>query len=352
MNKVDDVKHAFIGNTPRDLSTLRAWGKRREETAIAPELPMIDAHQHFYDDARGCYLWRELCEDIGEGGSKHNITATVYLQHTAAYRIDGPPALRPVGEVEFAVKMAHDSAAHGVRTRFCAGIVAHADLTLGADVKHVLEALQQAGGERLKGIRHGATWDAGRAGYGRSFGPRHLLLSSEFRAGYAQLEPMGLSFDAWIYHPQLPDLIDLLRAFPNTPVVLNHCGGILGVAPYTDRQAVFEVWRDAITRLATFPNLSVKLGGLGMLYGGWDWHVHPDPPDSATLAQAWQPYVETCIEAFGPKRAMFESNFPVDKQSCGYGTLWNAFKRITEGYSAQERTDLFHDTAARFYRLV
>ena len=148
------------------------------------------------------------------------------------------------------------------------------------------------------------------------------------------------------------DLIDLLQAFPETQVILDHAGGVLGIPPHTRRDEVFSIWRSHIQQLARFPNLSVKIGGLGMLYCGWDFHVRDIPPSSADLSSAWRPYVETCIEAFGPQRCMFESNFPVDKQSSGYGALWNAFKRITQGCSRAEKAALYHDTAARVYRLA
>jgi len=103
--------------------------------------------------------------------------------------------------------------------------------------------------------------------------------------------------------------------------------------------------------VAQFPNVSVKLGGLGMLYCGWDFHLRDVAPGSEELATAWRPYIEACIEAFGPTRCLMESNFPVDKQSCGYAVLWNALKRITQGCSAAEKAALYHDTAARVYRL-
>ncbi|CAM4133675.1 Amidohydrolase-related domain-containing protein [Bordetella tumbae] len=336
----------FIGNTPRGLDELSVWTSRHVEAALEPELPIIDSHHHLYDDERGRYLAPEMLDEISSG---HNVVATVYLQHSASYRTEGPEALRPVGEVEFAAGVARAAATQSVR--LCAGIVGHADLALGDQVLPVLEAQQEAGNGYLRGIRHGATWDAGRAGYGRTFARRHLLLAPEFRAGYAHLSRMGLSFDAWIFHPQLPELIDLLQAFPETPVVLNHCGGILGIPPHTDHEQVFNVWSRHIRDLARYPNLSVKLGGLGMLYGGHQFHHDIEPPSSETLAETWKPYVETCIEAFGPARAMFESNFPVDKQSCGYGALWNAFKRLTRSYTDSERACLFHDTAKKFYRL-
>jgi predicted TIM-barrel fold metal-dependent hydrolase len=177
------------------------------------------------------------------------------------------------------------------------------------------------------------------------------MFDKTFREGFAQLAPLNLTFDAWLYHPQIGDVAALARAFPDTPVVLDHVGGILGIPPHTDRGEVFAVWRSHLRQLAAFPNLSVKIGGLGMLYAGWDFHVRSLPPTSQELAQAWRPYVETCIEIFGASRCMFESNFPMDKQSCSYGALWNAFKQITRDFPADEKRALYHDTAARFYRL-
>ena len=177
------------------------------------------------------------------------------------------------------------------------------------------------------------------------------MLDPTFRRGFARLAPLGLSFDAWLFYPQLPDLMDLLRVFPDSPVILDHAGGILGIPPHVHREEVFAIWRSHIHQLARFPNLSVKIGGLGMLYCGWDFHLRDVPPSSTDLALAWRPYVETCIEVFGPQRCMFESNFPVDKQSCSYGALWNAFKRITQACSSAEKAALYHGTAARVYGL-
>jgi predicted TIM-barrel fold metal-dependent hydrolase len=267
------------------------------------------------------------------------------------YRADGPEALRPVGEVEFVNGIAAASASGRYGPiRLCEGIVAHANLLLGDQVQPVLEALIAAGNGRLRGVRHIAAWDAGSASIVNS-APRHMLLDPKFRRGLAHLQALGLSFDTYLYFPQLDELPDLLAAFPDTKVVLNHIGGPLGLPPHLQRDEVFATWKAGIGRLAEFPNLDVKLGGLGMLYSGWDFHVREQPPSSVELASAWRPYIETCIEAFGPSRCMFESNFPVDKQSCGYGVLWNAFKRITQDYSQGEKAVLYHDTAVRSYRL-
>jgi predicted TIM-barrel fold metal-dependent hydrolase len=218
----------------------------------------------------------------------------------------------------------------------------------------VLEALIAAGNGRLRGIRHGVTWDTGNAAaFGRKPAPPHQVLDPNFRKGLACLKPLGLSFESWQFHPQLPDTVDLLRAFPDTNIILNHVGGLLGIPPHDgDRAAVFKVWRENMRALVQFPNLTVKVGGLGMLYCGFDLHLRDVPPSSEEVAAAWRPYVESCIELFGVNRCMMESNFPVDKQSCGYGELWNALKRITQNYSPAEKAALYRDTAARVYRLA
>ena len=123
-----------------------------------------------------------------------------------------------------------------------------------------------------------------------------------------------MTFEAWQYHPQLPDVLDLARAFPDTPIMLNHVGGPLGIGPYAGRRdEVFASWREGIGELAACPNVWVKLGGLGMAVYGFEFHRREPRPGSAELADAWRPYIETCIEAFGADRGVFESNFPVDK---------------------------------------
>ncbi len=340
-----------LKNDGRNFSELNAWAKQRNEAALEPDLPIIDSHHHVWDNHRGRYLIHELSEDIATG---HNIVATVFVEAGSnMYRADGPASMKPVGEVEFVNGIAAMSASGGYgKPRLCAGIVGHADLRLGEAVQPVIEALIAAGNGRFRGIRHTVTWDSGGAAR-RNPLPRYMMLDSSFRLGFARLQPLGLTFDAWLFYSQLDDLIDLLRAFPNTSIALNHCGGILGVPPHDGkRDEVFAIWRRHIRELAQFPNLSVKVGGLGMLRCGWDFHVRDLPPSSEELAGTYRPYVETCIEAFGPARCMMESNFPVDKQSSGYPVLWNAMKRITKAYSSVEKSAIYHDTAARFYRLT
>jgi predicted TIM-barrel fold metal-dependent hydrolase len=180
----------------------------------------------------------------------------------------------------------------------------------------------------------------------------HLYQRPDFRAGLKRLSALGLSFDAWLYHPQLADVVDLARAFPATPIVMGHVGGVLGYGPYAGkRDEVFADWKRSMAALAQCPNVVVKLGGMVNRGAAFDFHSAAAPPSSATMAELWRPYVETCIELFGPRRCMFESNFPVDKMAIGYKALWNAFKRIVAGASLDEKRALFAGTASRAYRL-
>ena len=326
------------------------WLDRWMEEIIEPELPIVDPHHHLWDRPGWRYLLDELLADLNSG---HKIVATVFLQCRAMHRASGPDAMRPVGETEFVNGVAAMSASGGFGpTEVCAGIVGHADLLLGAAVQPVLEAHIHAGGGRFRGIRHSNAWDASVQRPANAPQPG-LLAAPEFRAGFAQLAPLGLSFDAWMYHPQIDELIDLARAFPDTPFVLNHVGGPLGTGVYAgQRDAVFARWSASIRELATCPNVSVKLGGLGMPFTNLGLHDGPEPPTSERLAATSRPYFETCIEAFGASRGMFESNFPVDKESFSYAVYWNACKRLAQAASATEKTDLFSGSAARFYRLT
>jgi predicted TIM-barrel fold metal-dependent hydrolase len=270
------------------------------------------------------------------------------------YRPDGPPQLRPVGETEFVAGIAAMSASGNYgKTRVAAGIVGAADLTLGDRVEAVLLAHIRAGGGRFRGVRHSAGFDADPViGNSRPDLQPRLYTRPDLRAGLARLSALGLSFDAWLYHPQLADVVDLARAFPATPIVMGHVGGFLGYGPYGGRRdEEFAAWRRAMTELAKCPNVVVKLGGMVNRGAAYDFHAAATAPSSETMAGLWRPFVETCIELFGARRCMFESNFPVDKMAVGYRTLWNAFKRLASGASPDEKRALFAGTATRFYRL-
>jgi L-fuconolactonase len=330
------------------------WLGRRREPIIDPDLPIVDPHHHLWDRGHR-YLLNELLADTGSG---HNIRSSVFLQCDSMYRAEGDPAMKPVGETEFVNGIAAMSAS-GIYgpSRICAGIVGFADLQLDPEVvDRVLDAHLRTAGERFKGVRYCSVWDEDPAiSTVPIFIPKGLLLDGKFRAGFARLAPRGLSFDAWLYHTQIGELMDLARAFPDTTIVLNHIGGPIAIGRYAARQQeVLRDWRTAITNLAKMPNVAVKLGGMGMHVMGFGFDEHdkyPTPAPSEELAAAWRPYVEHCIGAFGVDRAMFESNFPVDKRTCSFHVLWNAFKRIAAGYSPGEKTALFSGTARRFYRL-
>jgi predicted TIM-barrel fold metal-dependent hydrolase len=323
---------------------------RVPEPPFDTDLRICDSHQHFWTH-RGSYLLEDFIADIEAGG--HNIVSTVCVECGSSYRDRGPDPLRPVGETKFLDEIATTAARRRPETSVAAGIVGYADLTLGEAVAPVLEAHIEASPKRMKGIRQSAAWDADPSVRTSMIAPPRLLGSDAFRAGFACLARYGLSFEAWLFHPQLTELADLAMAFPDAVIILNHAGGLLGVGSYRGRQAdVLDDWRRSMAGIATLPNVVVKLGGLGMPRCGIGWSdPGRAPPTSRELMETTRPYYLSCIETFGPQRCMFESNFPVDKGSYGYGNVWNAFKLLTEGFSDSERALLFHDTAARVYRL-
>ncbi|KQS95477.1 amidohydrolase family protein [Rhizobium sp. Leaf386] len=333
------------------------WLATCHEEALDPAQKIIDAHHHLFDRPGWRYLLDDLLLDIGNG---HDIRATVYVQGRAMLRTDGPEITRPVGETEFANGVAAMSASGRYGdVRVCAGIVGFADLFLGNAVRPVLEAHLGAAGAygddpgRFRGIRHIAVWDPDPAMVNPAYQPTEDMLDSDaFRAGFSHLAPLGLSFDAWLLFHQIPRLVRLARAFPETKIVLDHCGGIAGIGAYAGKQdEVFSVWTSGISDLAKCQNVMVKLGGLGLGLSGFGLEHQPVAPSSAQLAETWRPYIETVVGAFGTDRCMFESNFPMDKGSYGYTNGWNAMKRLAGNFSQDEKDDLFWRSAARFYRL-
>lgn len=340
------------------------------EAILEPDLPIVDPHHHLWDRSgllphlppqthpfesilrqSPRYLLDELLADTGSG---HNIVATVYVQCGAFYRADGPEELKPVGETEFVNGVAAMSASgtYGAM-RACTGIVGHADLTLGDAVAPVLDAHLVAGGGRFRGIRHMMAHDPDPAVLGPlSHTVAGMCGHPGVRAALRQFAARNLSLDMWVVEPQLGEALDLVRAAPDVQIVIDHVGTPIGLGSYAGRlDERFGAWSDSIRALAKCPNVSMKLGGLGMPFFGFP-NMGPDiRPTSEQLAETWRPYIETCIEAFGASRCMFESNFPVDRWGAEYAALWNAFKRIAAGVSASEKASLFAGTAARFYRL-
>ena len=332
------------------------WLALKTEPTLEPEIPICDPHHHFWDMRTERipyqrYLLHELADDVNSG---HNVRSTVFVEARAMYRSSGPEEMRPVGEVEFVqgLAAASESDLYGP-TRAAASIVGHANLLLGDGVEPVLEALQAASPNRFRGIRHSVTWDPHpEIEVTSAHRMQGQLANDDFRAGARVLAHMGMSLEAWLYFPQLPELAEFAKAVPDLTIILNHIGGLLRVGPYGNNDdEVLETWRNGISAVAECPNVNVKLGGIGMPRTGFDWHERETPIGSEELAESMAPLMNYCIEQFGPDRSMFESNFPVDKVSYSYNIMYNAFKRLSKDYSDSERAAMFHDTAVRVYRV-
>jgi len=334
------------------MATNEEWLGLVREDILEPDLPIIDPHHHLWDFPGSRYMLDELNADTGSG---HNIRATVFVECTAMYRAEGPEHLKFVGETEFVNGIAAQSASglYG-EMRACAGIVGRADLAMGDAVDEVLVAHVAAAPARFRGIRHATAFDDSPEVHPSHTNPtKGLMDTAKFRAGFVHLAKRDLSFDAWVYHHQIPEVTALARAFPETTIILDHFGGPLGIGRHAGkRPEIFAQWMSDIVELSECPNVVAKIGGINMAVNGFDWHKRAMPPTSDELVAATGDYYLHTIDAFGPDRCMFESNFPVDKLSCSYPVLWNAFKKIAKGFSAEEKQALFHDTAKRVYRLA
>ena len=331
-----------------------AWLALTPEAALEPELPICDAHHHVWEHrheppAYQRYMLPELAADITGG---HNVRSTVFIEVRAFYRTDGPAEMRTVGEVEHIEKLAIEGASgkHG-QAKIAAAIMGHADLKLGNQVAPVLEAMQAASPTRFRGIRHATGWDASPDLAKRDL--PNLLSNEQYRAGARVLARMGLHLENSLYHTQLEDLASFARAVPELTVILNHIGGLVRISPYANRDdEVLPAWRKGIAAVAACPNIVLKLGGAGQHRFGFGWNKREKPVGSVELAQTLSPLMHYCIEQFCPQRCLFESNFPVDKISYSYNVIYNAFKRLSKGYSASERAAMFHDNAVRIYRIA
>ena len=329
---------------------LDAWLELTQEDVLDPDLPICDPHHHLWDKPGDRYMIDEISRDVGSG---HNIVQTVFVEVDAMYRSSGPEEMRPIGESEWVrgIGAQSDSGLYG-RTKVATGIVGYANLNSGSSVEPVLEAMESVSSGRFRSVRHTCSWDEYEPLRSHRSGWPGMMAETKFREGLSKLIDRGHSFDALVYHPQLSELTELVDAFPNGVFVLNHIGRPLGVGPYQGhRDKVFEVWKKDMAKLAERSNVLVKVGGLGNRVSGFGWDTQPEPPNSQELVEKTSPYYLYTIEVFGPERCMFESNFPVDKNSYSYKTIWNSFKRMTQGFSSTEKTWLFHDTAAKAYRL-
>jgi predicted TIM-barrel fold metal-dependent hydrolase len=336
---------------PRPLFDLE-WLDLKPEATIEPDLPILDPHHHLWENREPPYGLAAFTADAMSG---HDIRATVYIEALTQWYKHGPRHLRPVGETAFAAT-AGERALQSGGPHIAAGIVAHGQLTVGDAVQEALEAHAEAGRGRFRGVRANLFWDAD-IDLGIAMPAKDLCTTASFRAGFARLAPLGLSCDIFAFYPNLPEIARLAARFPSTPIVLDHCAGPLGCPPYASRPTeMFDEWRTQVRAIAAYENVCIKIGGLGASHFGplmpLGLRKRPAPPGSRELAGLMRPFVEECVAAFGTRRCMFESNFPVDKHDYGYGVFWNALKRLTRDYSASEKSDLFSQTAGRFYRIA
>jgi predicted TIM-barrel fold metal-dependent hydrolase len=337
-----------LGLTRETLAVRADCSSVRDET-IDKDIPIIDCHHHLWVHDGTTYLLPEFSAELASG---HNVIATVYVECNYMYRDTGPVPLRSVGEAEFVARVFAENERSKAPTAVCAGFVGAADLALGAEVETALDALATGSNGLLRGVRGFAAWDEDpsiNTGV-RPYAPRGLLRTPRFREGFAKLASRELTYDGWQYHPQLDDLCDLADAFPNTPIVVDHCGGLVRIARYAN-EGNFEYWRSQLASVARRPNTFVKMGGLAPRRCGFAYATREPPPTAVELANDWGPYIETCIELFGPERCMFESNFPVDRVAGSYHSVWNAFKICVSSMSRDEKLSLFCNTARDVYRL-
>ncbi len=330
------------------MSDRQSWLALTQEDVIEPELQLCDAHHHLWNRGNSCYLAEEFRQDF----AGHNVTKSIYVECLSKYNKDAPDNLKPVGETSFIHNLTADWQDDNDLPNIAAGIIGFADLCLGAVAGEVLDA-HVAASDRFRGIRHASAWDSDEKVHNAHTKPiEHLLADKTFQEGFGELGTRGLTFDAWLYFHQIPELTSLARVFPETPIIINHVGAPLGVGPYAGkRDEVYAIWKNHMSDLASCKNVSVKLGGMTMALSGFGWNKLEKPASSIELAEAMSPYYHYCIDNFGPERCMFESNFPVDSTGASYGILWNAFKRISKPYSDTERAAIHHDTATQLYNL-
>lgn len=324
------ARNVFAAEGPDDVAKDArkhdTWLKLTVEEALEPKMFICDPHHHLNPE----YLPKDFLSDISGG---HNIVKTVFIESVRNKGL-GPIKMTPLEETQFIV-----SKCTGIesRTEVAAGIVSYADLMVGNAAVPLLEAHMEAGKGRFRGIR---------------LARGSVTSDDKFREGYANLRRFNLSLDVYVPHSNLKELANLAKAFPDTPVIVNHIGNVAGIGAEDENSGeLIKKWRAEIKGIATCRNVFMKLGGLGMTAFGFGWHNQPVPPGSIELAKKTAPFITYCIEQFGTGRCMFESNWPVDKESFSYTVLWNAFKRMTVDFSESERRDLFYNTATEVYRL-
>ncbi len=328
-----------------------------QEEIIDSSREIIDPHHHLWHgplDPPGInesyrYLLEDLWKDTSSG---HNIKKTVFIDCGQEYYKDGPEQFKPVGETEFVVEIAKEATIDKSQAQI-AGIIGHANMMLGSSVKEVLEMHVDKGEGLFRGIRHAGGWDKDeRVKNAHSHPTPHIYLEDKFQEGLQELSRLDMVFDTWHYHNQISDLTKLAKNLPELTIVHDHFGGPLGIGPYQDkREEIFEQWKEDISELSQCKNVYSKLGGLAMPVNGWDWHKREIPATSDEIIFEQGRYYLHALECFGSERCMFESNFPVDKQSVSYHVIWNAYKKLVQEYSEPDKENLFYNTAKTVYKL-
>lgn len=342
-------------NKSPHLPVRQEWLNQHIEDPISPNIPIIDPHHHLWDVGFGRYYIEELLEDINSSG--HNIVSTVYIMsssNTKIYSKDGLEEFKPLTEIEFATSEGKRAdLIPNNKVKVNASIVGSVDLTYGNKLQPVLEKAVNISEGRLKGIRMLlASHTDPRISSGAVKSDLGLMLHPNFIDGAKCIQNANLSLDFWIYHTQLNEMEKIARSLPDLTIILNHIGGPIHLGEYEGKQAAtHREWRSAMMRLSRIPNINVKLGGLGMAVNGAKFHNNKFPPNSVQLSDVWKPWIYETIDMFGFDRCMFESNFPVDKGSCSYGALWNAFKILAKDMSDDEINKLFSKNAAKIYKI-
>tara|TARA_B100000214_G_scaffold50505_2_gene31822 strand:- start:5564 stop:6592 length:1029 start_codon:yes stop_codon:yes gene_type:complete len=339
------------------IHEIEDWINGVKEEIIDPEREIIDPHHHLWhgpDNPPGIkesyrYLLQDLWQDTSSG---HNIKKTVFIDCGQEYYSDGPEQFKPVGETEFVAEIAAQATSDQSQAQI-SGIIGHANMMLGSNVKEVLELHVEKGNGLFRGIRHAGGWDSDeRVKNAHSHPTPHIYLEDKFQQGLQELSSLEMVFDTWHYHNQIKDLTKLAKNLPELIIIHDHFGGPLGIGPYKDkREEIFIQWQEDIYELSQCPNVFSKLGGLAMPVNGWDWHKRELPATSDEIISEQGRYYLHTLECFGSDRCMFESNFPVDKQSVSYHVIWNAYKKLVYDFDEKTKDDLFYKTAERVYKL-
>ena len=325
------------------------WIQLGEETPVDPNLRIVDPHHHLWDRGGSRYLAEELHEDTSKG---HNVTNTVFVECKAEYRRNSQERFQSLGETEFVAKEA-ERLEEFSETKI-SGIVGFVDLGLGEELEEVLVAHDRSSSGLMRGVRHATAWsDDPEISIAHTKPTKGVMGSKLFLKGVSKLSEFNFSFDAWLYFNQLPELLYLARVTPETNIVINHLAAPLKIGKWAETpQEVDEIWRSNLQELANCENVYLKIGGIGMdNYFANDWVNQTKPPTSDEVASVWKEKILWCIELFGSHRCMFESNYPVDRQTLPYSVIWNCFQKVTDSFTESEKSDLFSSTACTVYRI-